>query len=288
MNFKTNVLILLIAVTAIATSETRSTLFSTGTPETTEGYLIYAGESEGFSLSDRFTVNSTYTLSSFGVFLGMQSDQATALVQIRYDDANSPGEIIHEETIQLDPLNSLGQLYTVSLINDCITLAPDNYWLTVLTTDTSSQIIWLHAPTSSFPISSSTDNGITWTSVTYGTPGSALVAGDILFFPENLFPGDMNGDFLVDVTDIVTVVGLILQGEELTPEQLLQADITGDGNLDVLDIVRMVDVILTGLNNPVIDFALEDINDNSPTFGEMVGPFLYEGQVSAFYFGKAG
>ena len=32
----------------------------------------------------------------------------------------------------------------------------------------------------------------------------------------------------------------------------------------------------------------EDINVNSETFGEDVGPPIYEGMISGYYFGKAG
>lgn len=287
MNLKFS-LLLFISFISIATPEDRSTLFSTGNPETTEGYLIYASETGGFSLSDRFTISNTYGLSSFGVFLGLQSDEATAIVQIRDDVENMPGNVLHEESFALNSANPLGQMYSIPIYDDCITLTQGNYWLTVMAADTSSQIIWLYAPSSAFPISSSEDNGESWTPVTIGTPGSATVGGDMIFYPEDLFPGDMNDDFLIDVTDIVAVVGLILSGEDLTSDQIDEADMNLDNDLDVLDVVMMVNVILNGLENPVVDFQLEDINDNSPTFGQMVGPFLYEGEVSAYYFGKAG
>lgn len=36
------------------------------------------------------------------------------------------------------------------------------------------------------------------------------------------------------------------------------------------------------------DFALEDVNPRSATYGELIGPSYYEGKVSAYYFGDAG
>jgi hypothetical protein len=35
------------------------------------------------------------------------------------------------------------------------------------------------------------------------------------------------------------------------------------------------------------DFALADVNENSATFGRMVSPRDYRGQISAWYFGAA-
>ncbi len=98
----------------------------------------------------------------------------------------------------------------------------------------------------------------------------------------------MNNDFIYDVMDIVSIVDLIIGAIELTPYEMFLADISGDGNLDVIDVVQIVSIILNGLESPLSGFSLEDINDNSLTFGEMVGPFLYEGEVSCYYFGKAG
>ena len=36
------------------------------------------------------------------------------------------------------------------------------------------------------------------------------------------------------------------------------------------------------------DFLLEDINPNSEYFGLEIGPSFFTGQVSGYYFGKAG
>ncbi|MBT3251587.1 MAG: endonuclease I [Candidatus Marinimicrobia bacterium] len=56
-------------------------------------------------------------------------------------------------------------------------------------------------------------------------------------------PGDLNGDLLVDVLDIVMIVDVILYGE-FSEYQLLAGDLNVDGVLDVLDIVMLVDLIL--------------------------------------------
>jgi hypothetical protein len=41
------------------------------------------------------------------------------------------------------------------------------------------------------------------------------------------------------------------------------------------------------VEGPVPDFALEDVNAISPSFGQLVSPRDYVGHVSAWYFGHA-
>lgn len=42
-------------------------------------------------------------------------------------------------------------------------------------------------------------------------------------------------------------------------------------------------------NEPTVsDFSLEDINPNSSTYLQLIGPSSYKGDVSAFYFGDQG
>ena len=55
-------------------------------------------------------------------------------------------------------------------------------------------------------------------------------------------PGDVNGDGTLDVLDVVSVVGDILDGIEGDA----CADMNGDGTVDVLDVVSMVNIILVG------------------------------------------
>lgn len=35
------------------------------------------------------------------------------------------------------------------------------------------------------------------------------------------------------------------------------------------------------------DFSLPDVNPNSPSYGQDLGPSMFRGQVSAWYFGHA-
>ena len=41
-------------------------------------------------------------------------------------------------------------------------------------------------------------------------------------------------------------------------------------------------------NNGYTNFSLEDINPNSPTYGDLIGPSFYKGNASGYYFGDQG
>lgn len=61
--------------------------------------------------------------------------------------------------------------------------------------------------------------------------------------PLTSVPGDANGDFVVDVVDVVTMVAHIL-GQNPQPFIFEAADINQDGVVDVLDIVGTIQIIL--------------------------------------------
>ena len=70
-------------------------------------------------------------------------------------------------------------------------------------------------------------------------------------------------------------------------EQLIIADLNRDGLINVVDIVAMVSIVLSPPLQ-VSDFNLEDINPASNYFSQEIGPSFFNGQVSAYYFGKQG
>ena len=53
--------------------------------------------------------------------------------------------------------------------------------------------------------------------------------------------GDVNGDGLLNVLDVVTLVNIIL----INDDYILAGDMNQDGSLDVLDIVTLVNIILS-------------------------------------------
>lgn len=61
---------------------------------------------------------------------------------------------------------------------------------------------------------------------------------------ESLIRGDLNGDTIVNVQDIVLLVNIILGNISPTPAQLFTADLTMDGAVDVTDVVTLVNMIL--------------------------------------------
>ena len=75
--------------------------------------------------------------------------------------------------------------------------------------------------------------------------------------------GDVNGDNLVNVTDIVATVNYIM--EKPSPNfNEAAADVSGDGEINVTDIVKMVSIIMSGSGARKMMEALEgtlDLND---------------------------
>jgi len=75
-----------------------------------------------------------------------------------------------------------------------------------------------------------------------------LIYSDAMFF-NNIISrkfnftilGDVNGDAIVNILDIVTTINLILSGNEY----LSSADLNSDGIVNILDIVTLVNIILS-------------------------------------------
>ena len=58
---------------------------------------------------------------------------------------------------------------------------------------------------------------------------------------DNGLLGDVNGDGILNVLDVVTLVNIILNNDDY----ILAGDMNQDGALDVLDIVTLVNIILS-------------------------------------------
>ena len=78
---------------------------------------------------------------------------------------------------------------------------------------------------------------------TYPEAATTLGDGSALFITTSMgsdyIPGDINGDGILDILDVVSLVNAVLGGEYIA-----SGDINGDGVLDVLDVVSLVNVIL--------------------------------------------
>ena len=58
--------------------------------------------------------------------------------------------------------------------------------------------------------------------------------------------GDVNGDGLVDVVDVIQTVNIILEFVQPIQAQLWGANCNGDGVVDILDTICIVTIILEG------------------------------------------
>ena len=96
--------------------------------------------------------------------------------------------------------------------------------------------------------------------------------------------GDINLDGSLNVLDVVILANAVLSNEYLPA-----GDINDDGVNNVLDIVGLVNTILNGVapeQLPIWDYV--DINSNSEYYDQLIGPNTFNGNVSLYYFGKAG
>ena len=61
----------------------------------------------------------------------------------------------------------------------------------------------------------------------------------------NIIPGDLNSDELINVLDVITMVNIILG--EINPEndQFMAGDLNSDGLINVIDVVALVNIILS-------------------------------------------
>jgi hypothetical protein len=73
--------------------------------------------------------------------------------------------------------------------------------------------------------------------------GSIVIEGE-LTAPVSILLGDVNGDGIVNVTDVVCLVSYIL-GSNATDIILEAADVNGDGDINITDAVGITNIILT-------------------------------------------
>ena len=100
--------------------------------------------------------------------------------------------------------------------------------------------------------------------------------------------GDVNGDFIVNILDAVQLVQYVLGNINFNEDQIAAGDLNQDQGINILDVVAMMNIILYDANNIVTEFLYEDINISSESFGQLVGPPIYQGMITGYYFGKAG
>ena len=277
---------ILVLAFSCLTGQDRSLIFSTGSPSGTEGHIIEWDGTSGQSVSDRIYISGNMVLEALKIYAQANTDPAMARVILQADNVGSPGEEIYSWDIDV-AAETHGNNYFLIITTDlCIYLDEDNYyWLTLHAADTESQITWLYSNNATFTYTTSTDQGTSWEPDITGNCGALSVWAEYIYELEvDEMNGDINADGSINVLDVVILANAVLTGEDLPA-----GDINGDGVNNVLDIVGLVNIILNGPSYeqlPTWDYV--DINTNSDYFDQLIGPDTFSGNVSLYYFGKAG
>lgn len=144
-------------------------------------------------------------------------------------------------------LRQYGGLGTIADGTDAVTLG-DAAEVTfengayVITTDTSDSylIAYLFEP-DSFPFTTPDDHTHSLTHMRYITDGDALYRSEvdnmaevIAKLAETDIPGDVSGDGILDIADVLMVLRAVLNAENL------DADMNGDGRLSLVDVIRVL------------------------------------------------
>ena len=283
MNLKA---IILLLVLSPLLGQDRSLIFSTGAPDGTEGHSIEFNGTTGTSLSDRIFISNNMVLEALKVYAEASTAPAMARIILQADDEGLPGEEIYSWTIDVEEENHGNNYFLIITTDLCIYLDAGNYyWLTLHADDPDSQISWYYSNNATFTYTTSSDLGVNWETPSVGNCGALSVWAEYIYEPEvDEMIGDINADGAVNILDVVLLANAVLTGNYLS-----EGDINGDGENNVLDIVGLVNIILNGPSYeqlPTWDYV--DINTNSDYFDQLIGPDTFNGNVSLYYFGKAG
>ena len=283
MNLKA---IILLLVLSPLLGQDRSLVFSTGAPDGTEGHSIDFNGITGTSLSDRIFISNNMVLEALKVYAEASTAPAMAKIILQADDGGLPGEEIYSWIIDVEEENHGNNYFLIITTDLCIYLDAGNYyWLTLHADDPDSQISWYYSNNATFTYTTSSDLGANWETPSVGNCGALSVWAEYIYEPEvDEMIGDINADGAVNILDVVLLANAVLTGNYLS-----EGDINGDGENNVLDIVGLVNIILNGPSYeqlPTWDYV--DINTNSDYFDQLIGPDTFNGNVSLYYFGKAG
>ena len=251
-----------------------------------ESHTIEFNGTTGTSLSDRIFISNNMVLEALKVYAEASTAPAMARVILQADDGGQPGEEIYSWIIDVEEENHGNNYFLIITTDLCIYLDAGNYyWLTLHADDPDSQISWYYSNNATFTYTTSSDLGVNWETPSVGNCGALSVWAEYIYEPEvDEMIGDINADGAVNILDVVLLANAVLTGNYLS-----EGDINGDGENNVLDIVGLVNIILNGPSHeqlPTWDYV--DINTNSDYFDQLIGPDTFNGNVSLYYFGKAG
>ena len=251
-----------------------------------ESHTIEFNGTTGTSLSDRIYINNNMVLEALKIYAKANTAPAMARVVLQSDEGGLPGEEIYSWTLDVEEENHGNNYFLIVTTDLCIYLDADKYyWLTLHSDAADSQILWYYSNNETFTYSTSSDQGENWEPVTTGNCGSLSVYAEYIYESDVVETvGDINEDGSANILDVV-----ILSNSVLTGADLPAGDINGDSVINVLDIVQLVNIILHGPSYeqlPTWDYV--DINSNSDYYNQLIGPDTFNGNVSVYYFGKAG
>ena len=263
-----------------------------------DGYDIYYNGSTGNIIAEKFPptdypLYDDYMLERIGFYYVMISDQANVRIAVHHDNNGSPGNILQSWNTELTSNPGLNgqesiQYFQLDLESECTILNEGGwYWLSIVPNDIDTNIRWIYSSSDIYTISSSQDNGTSWSSSEVSYAGAAKIYAEAIYYPPVAVSGDVTGDTVLDILDIVQIIGSITGSVQFTDLQNQSADINQDGILNVLDVVSIVFMVL----NPPSQsdqWLLEDLNPESSYYGYLIGPETFQDKISCYYFGKAG
>ena len=249
-------------------------------------HTIEFNGSTGTSLSDRIYIQNKMVLEALKVYAKASTAPAMARVILQADEGGQPGEEIYSWILDVEEENHGNNYFLIITTDLCIYLDAGNYyWLTLHADDPDSQISWYYSNNATFTYTTSSNLGDNWEAPSVGNCGSLSIWAEYIYETEvEETIGDINEDGSVNVLDVVILANAVLNGDDLPT-----GDINVDNVINVLDIVGLVNIILTG--PPSIQLSTwdyVDINTNSDYFNQLIGPDTFNGNVSLYYFGKAG
>ena len=278
--------IFILSISSLLLSEDRAVIFNAPPGLNQDGFQISYNEDVSNAVANRFYLSNDYILEGVGLWL-KPLQGSTISIQIRNDSSGIPGAVIQEWPLTMFASDSFEEYY-LPTVADCVDLPGGQYyWLSLKASIPGSSLVWQFSSLNYY-YSLSVNDGIDWSDSMLGNVGATSIRGEQIFtYSPGLPDGDVNEDYTTDVLDVVLTVGYILGNEELTYDQQIIADINRDNSIDIMDIVILVEAVLEG-PEVMPDFVLEDINPESEYYGQDIGPSFFEGQVSGYYFGKAG
>ena len=96
-------------------------------------------------------------------------------------------------------------------------------------------------------------NGLTYVLIDEDTDGETTS-------DEDSVKGDINGDGVLDITDVVMARSYIVGNIELTPEQISSGDMNGDGEIGIIDVVAMRSTIVSGVKQDIEAKSVTDLD----------------------------